>query len=467
MITLQGFILKDVRCFKGIQKFNIRPLTFLVGENSTGKSTVLGCMQALGDFVGCEPMRVSNFNFNVDPYQMGAFADIARKTSRSSDRCKSFELGFEIQAGTKEKIHLLVTLIERESGSEPTMEKLEIDFGDIQVVYIVQKQNHEVDDHDDSKSKKLTKSVQDGKPVYTFKIENEWDLVLALQFFMNQERYDGIDDEYKKLMGYLGRDLSRLARLAEKLPFGRYGNISFLFPPYNEFHFKSFAPIRSKPERTYEPLREFEDPEGGGMPITLMNMYRGDQKVWDRMQKSLVEFGQASGLFTDIQIRRLGRSVNDPFQIQVKAIGPKTNIIDVGYGVSQILPILLRIIETRWKTFFLIQQPEIHLHPRGQAELVSFLVNMQNVRKIKGGVHTPHSFIFETHSDAMINRARIEILKKNLRPEDLSLIYFEPTHSKVKVHNISFDTEANMIGAPSSYRNFFLKEHDKLLGFED
>ena len=76
-----------------------------------------------------------------------------------------------------------------------------------------------------------------------------------------------------------------------------------------------------------------------------------------------------------------------------------------------------------------------------------------------------NSFVIETHSDYMIDRARIEIMKGRLGPEDLSLIYLEPFQNKVRVHNIRFDKEGNMEGAPDGYRAFFLKESDKLLGF--
>ncbi|MCY3627883.1 MAG: hypothetical protein OXG88_09605 [Gammaproteobacteria bacterium] len=77
------------------------------------------------------------------------------------------------------------------------------------------------------------------------------------------------------------------------------------------------------------------------------------------------------------------------------------------------------------------------------------------------------SFIIETHSDYMIDRARIEIIKGNIRPEDVSLIYFEPNGRIVKVHNIGFDKMANMVGAPPNYGEFFLKESKRLLGFKD
>ena len=122
------------------------------------------------------------------------------------------------------------------------------------------------------------------------------------------------------------------------------------------------------------------------------------------------------------------------------------NIIDVGYGVNQILPILVRILRAK-RSGFLIQQPEVHLHPKGQAELASLLIALS--QKLK------HSFVVETHSDYMIDRARIEIRKGNIRPEDVSLIYLEPKQRSVKAHNISFDRMGNLVGTPTHYREFF------------
>ena len=108
--------------------------------------------------------------------------------------------------------------------------------------------------------------------------------------------------------------------------------------------------------------------------------------------------------------------------------------------------------------FSLLQQPEIHLHPRVQAELSSLLATIASRGK--------RSFIVETHSDYMIDRARVEIRKGNIRPEDVSLIYLEPKGRVVKAHNIGFDKMGNMIGVPSYYRKFFTEETDRLMGFE-
>ena len=75
---LRKFMLSNVRCFEGQHDFNIRPLTFLVGENSTGKSTVLGCLQVLGDYLNLDSF-MKNIDFNRAPYEMGSFTDILRK----------------------------------------------------------------------------------------------------------------------------------------------------------------------------------------------------------------------------------------------------------------------------------------------------------------------------------------------------------------------------------------------------
>ena len=145
--------------------------------------------------------------------------------------------------------------------------------------------------------------------------------------------------------------------------------------------------------------------------------------------------------------------------------------MDIGYGVSQILPLLVRLfypqkkdfqratfLSTRFRNRFLLQQPEVHLHPKAQAEFASLLI--ENIKM-------NNSFLIETHSDYMIDRASIEIRKKNISHDDVSLIYLEPMEEGVKAYNMSFDKEGNLTGAPKGYRDFFIKESNRFLGFED
>ena len=54
-MNITQFTMEEVRCFAERQEFNIRPLTFLVGENSTGKTTALACFEVLANYLnGCD-----------------------------------------------------------------------------------------------------------------------------------------------------------------------------------------------------------------------------------------------------------------------------------------------------------------------------------------------------------------------------------------------------------------------------
>ena len=205
--------------------------------------------------------------------------------------------------------------------------------------------------------------------------------------------------------------------------------------------------------------------------MMMMRLSRTDRSHWDSLHDDLVTFGRDSGLFSDIKVRGHGGQMSDPFQLQVKVrTGPHANIMDVGYGVSQSLPILVDVMAApesgrggrrrqRTPRSFLLQQPEVHLHPRGQAQLANLFI--EAFRKRGSG------FLIETHSDYIVDRVRIAVRKGTLKPDAVSILYFEPTGNAVTIHNMTLDDYGNLEGAPPGYRDFFLKETDQLLGFSD
>ena len=92
------------------------------------------------------------------------------------------------------------------------------------------------------------------------------------------------------------------------------------------------------------------------------------------------------------------------YQILFQLGGPKRNeavtIADVGFGVSQLLPILVLGLRAENSSLLLLEQPEIHLHPRLQANLADFLLTLADQGQ---------RIIVETHSDHFINRLRRRI----------------------------------------------------------
>ena len=82
--------------------------------------------------------------------------------------------------------------------------------------------------------------------------------------------------------------------------------------------------------------------------------------------------------------------------------GRKRNLIDVGYGVSQVLPLLVELLPIlSGASLFLLQQPEVHLHPSAQAALGSLFCT--TVRA------SGRQLIVETHSEYIIDRIRMDI----------------------------------------------------------
>jgi predicted ATPase len=154
-------------------------------------------------------------------------------------------------------------------------------------------------------------------------------------------------------------------------------------------------------------------------------------------------------------VKHHGARPSDPFQVRVVTQGPAANLADVGYGVSQALPILVEVLKGVKNEQFILQQPEVHLHPRAQAALGSFFVNAVASQKKR--------FVIETHSDYLIDRIRLEVASGKLKPEDVQILFFDRPTFDVKIWELGLDAGGNILGAPPSYRSFFLNEEMNLM----
>ena len=186
-----------------------------------------------------------------------------------------------------------------------------------------------------------------------------------------------------------------------------------------------------------------------------------DKEKWTALKNDLERFGRTAGLFDEISISRLGNSDSSPFQLQLRISegnqeSPLRNLIDVGYGISQVLPIITELLRPDASRMCLLQQPEVHLHPSAQAALGSLFCQVTGQGR---------QLVVETHSDYIIDRVRMEVRDGNseLKPDDVSILYFEQGNLGVRIHSIRLDELGNVIGAPDGYRSFFMQELDRSL----
>ncbi|WP_455511708.1 AAA family ATPase [Butyricimonas paravirosa] len=102
-------------------------------------------------------------------------------------------------------------------------------------------------------------------------------------------------------------------------------------------------------------------------------------------------------------------------QVRYKSAGiPDLSPFQLGLGVSYLVKVLIMCLRANKDDVLLIENPEIHLHPRGQARLGEFLAFVA-----KAGVQV----VVETHCEHLINKIQYEIYKKSISNQDVILYY--------------------------------------------
>ncbi len=441
---MDELVIRHVRCFSDPGPARIAPVTLLVGENSTGKTTFLALARLAWDIA----IGHGRFDFNEDPFYFGSYEQIAHFRGGSRGRAKSFEIGLKVLIREKSRgnfpklgseIYFHSEFIQ--SGSQPVLQQtsLKSDSHRLNVRFGASLRDTVMDIEAPSWSGSV--SLKDIERVY-------------LRFRPGLS----VDWDYFLYSLYNLRKTDRRARKRFRPSIADFEKFDALISAArreNPFRPYATAPIRSKPLRTYDPVKDIPTSEGSHVPMILAKSYFGSNGGWKTLKQGLDRFGSLSGLFEELRIKTLGKTESDPFQVKVKIAGPAANLIDVGYGVSQILPIVVHSIQADRRETLLLQQPEVHLHPRAQAALVSFVGQLAK--------RPGKTFIIETHSDYIIDRLRMDVRDgKSVRPEDVSILFFDRMGAEVKIHNINIDKEGNLQNVPDSYREFFLDEERRL-----
>jgi AAA ATPase domain len=202
-----------------------------------------------------------------------------------------------------------------------------------------------------------------------------------------------------------------------------------------------FEPVRARVQRDYR-SRDVQvksvDPDGANVAMFLMRLAasrRNEFREWSAKNFGFSVYSKAVGDGARVALR-----------LKETRTGAEFNIADMGFGYSQMLPLLVQIwrlsIEERGTRYYrqrtsllraglnlpilgnlvAIEQPELHLHPELQARMADFFVNSIRVMKEhKGSIR----FVIETHSQTIVNRLGHLIEAKEIAAEDVQLLLFE------------------------------------------
>ncbi len=195
--------------------------------------------------------------------------------------------------------------------------------------------------------------------------------------------------------------------------------------------------LRGNPERTYK-----ISASDGIYPGSFEKYIASIINNWVRKKAHRKKIGLLKdnlrdlGLASDIKTEK----INDT-RVQIKVSRNKTggaraadlvDIADVGFGVSQALPVLVALICAKKDQFVYIEQPELHLHPVAQFKLADIIISA-----IQRGVKV----IIETHSSLLLRGIQIGVVERRLRNDLVSLNWFtqDPRDGATKVVNAQVD----------------------------
>ena len=203
------------------------------------------------------------------------------------------------------------------------------------------------------------------------------------------------------------------------------------------------ASYRSPPHHTYP--WGGEHPENVGqhgehtIPILLsgrINLRSIENDILKRLQEL--------ELIDSYDIRSTSASGRE-YEILVKQYesGTAVPLTDVGFGVSQVLPVLTECYFADEGSTLILEQPEAHLHPKVQAELADVLIDVVKNRNIQ--------IILESHSEHLLHRLQRRIAEEELLADDTAFYFCKIEYGMSRSERLKVDEYGNILNWPKDF----------------
>ena len=452
----------NFRCFKEA-KLRIAPVTLITGANSAGKSSLVAPLLAWAQTDGMPALLSPNGRY----VEMGGFREIVH-----GGQDGAIGVGFDVEVGADADSSLVVdaAFTEGATSSGPRLRELTIvgSYYRVQVASTgdAYEMTYEVTPADSDMLATLTKFRESAKGSDELDLPHSalmglWKAIAdALLSSAREDRADKrrfkITDSSGPLKGrielaeprglitavHATRDLvesfvsSGIVRLAEAI--SEY--LSFV------------SSFRLAPQRTYYEVAKADLAVGrhGENYVEQIAQWESTKAPEiDSLRHDLTELGVLSSL----EVGRLGAGRME-LKGKPKPISPPTNLTDLGFGTSQVLPVLVAVNQLSPGSVFVVAQPETHLHPEAQARLASYFVRLAKERGI--------TFIVETHSEYLINRLRRLVAEGEIAEEDVSVAHVANSGKEAKMHPVELRADGQIVGAPEDFFETYMMDVMKL-----
>ena len=227
-------------------------------------------------------------------------------------------------------------------------------------------------------------------------------------------------------------ELSRLLRDIERIIRTFFENTFYI------------GPLRTIPERYYTVIGEYSRDVGiKGEYSHLLLKSSLENKAYKHILEKLNYWLNKFEMAKDFKIKDY-EEISELISIIFNEYfsGLNVNITDMGIGTSQVLPIILEGFLINRKSVLMVEQPEIHLHPKAQSDLGDLFIEIANEEK---------NLIIETHSAYLIQRIQRRIAEGSISHKDVMFYYVTMTKDGSLIRKLEIDEDGYIKNVPDGF----------------
>lgn len=209
------------------------------------------------------------------------------------------------------------------------------------------------------------------------------------------------------------------------------------------FQIRHLGPLREYPRHRY--TWEGDHPEGVGqhgekmIPALLSGRVRL-LSIDEQIPKWLQKFN----LIDSYDLHPVANTGKDyEFLVKQHQDGPKVRLTDIGFGVSQVLPVLVFCYSAPENSILILEQPEAHLHPKAQSELADVLIDVVKTRNTQ--------IILESHSEHLLHRLQRRIAEEKISADDTAFYFCQIKNGNSKAERLNVDEYGNIRNYPPDF----------------
>jgi predicted ATPase len=408
--------IKNFKSLADTGDMDIRPLTFLVGPNSAGKSSLLQVLLMLRQTVDERDPNIT-LKVNDSWVKLGSYLECVHRAAGEEPGSRELEVDFTF---LDYKVHL-------GSGKQKRHYDYPVDFNvrfDYDGKVLLQQANYKGDE-----------GTFEIKRTGTQEYQAHGDVNVKPRKFYDCSLLPNQPEDLDSIFEEIFDDTIRIyAGAIEDF----FSQVFYL------------GPLRHPPASSYEASGEAPQDVGLSGERTIDVLIASDKKQKDDPLAQVRHWLDVFDIASDAQLIAYTPTLYE-FRLTDKRTGVDVNYPHVGFGASQIVPIIVEGFYSPDHALLLVEQPEIHLHPRAQARLGDLLVDISQASK---------TLIVETHSEHLLSQVQVRIAQGDLKREDVAIYYFEPTPTGTHVMPIEINQLGQFVNWPPGFFDQGLKLAD-------